>query len=312
MGYSYNKGQSLNHIDFTKLTHAIAFTADPMADGSVGTSFYGAGESWAKDIANRAHAAGRKSLLAIGGWNESHNFPSAMSSGNRDKFTTNLVNTAKRLGFDGITIDWERNLHDNLEGHRLLGQMLRQKWPDGIFDTCLDNDGIGDQAYWAATHPHFDRISIMTYVMAGNWEGWLSWHSSALKGGASQYPATVESGMAQFVNRGIPKSKLNAGAFFGGVKFLGASAPRQQYGSGASTGEEASFDYINSLSGTANWDDAAKVPWKSIPNGYWSFEDGRSLQEKGAWIKANGFGGCIIWDAPGGASLLPILYNAVV
>ena len=82
-------------------------------------------------------------------------------------------------------------------------------------------------------------------------------------------------------------------------------------------------------SGARRWDDLAKVPYLSFatPKGpqqcsYISYDDEESLTSKGAWVKANGLGGAIMWtinqghlpNAPLGQRepVLEAAYNAIV
>ena len=77
------------------------------------------------------------------------------------------------------------------------------------------------------------------------------------------------------------------------------------------------------------WDDLAKVPYLSFTTAkgpqqcnFVSYDDEQSIAGKGAWVKANGLGGAIIWtigeghvpNAPAGSQdpVLKAAYNSIV
>jgi len=75
----------------------------------------------------------------------------------------------------------------------------------------------------------FDQINLQTYVMAGPFPGWVTWHNSALRTGACRFrstgapPPSIDSTLAAFVAAGIPKSRLGIGIQLVGVDWVGGS-----------------------------------------------------------------------------------------
>ena len=59
------------------------------------------------DIISRAHTAGRKVLISIGGGDTARGFQGATTSANLPRFITNIVSLMSSRGYDGVDIDWE-------------------------------------------------------------------------------------------------------------------------------------------------------------------------------------------------------------
>src|SRR5512145_127641 len=93
VGYQSSKHPP-SEIDFSALSHLVMGAALVKADGSVDLSFYvgdaNAGGTLARDVAKRAHAAGKRALLMVGGAGNGAAIASAVK--NRfDVFVSNLV-----------------------------------------------------------------------------------------------------------------------------------------------------------------------------------------------------------------------------
>ncbi len=64
-------------IDFTALTHVIHFSLIPNADGSLNSSDNGITSANANDLISRAHAAGTKVIICVGGAGSESDFQAA-------------------------------------------------------------------------------------------------------------------------------------------------------------------------------------------------------------------------------------------
>src|SRR5262249_29102088 len=94
-------------LDFGTLTHVIHFAATPNANGTLQANANGLTLAYSNDLISRAHAAGRKVLICIGGGGTQTGFPVAASPTNRTTFISNIINRMTSRGYDGVDIDWE-------------------------------------------------------------------------------------------------------------------------------------------------------------------------------------------------------------
>ena len=344
-GYYVGYQRSLypeSQVDFSLLTHIFVGRIIPTTSGGVLKHFdidNTNGPIMARNLSTRAHEAGRKAVLMLGGAGEHAGFVGAASSANRATFVGNLISTMDSLGYDGIDVDWEPiNAEDRAPLLALL-QALRTARPNMILTIpvgWVNSNFPGSIDSWYATVAGVvDQMNLMTYDMAGPYSGWVTWHSSALLDNQPNHPSSVESSVQAYRNVGVAAAKLGIGIGFYGTCWRGATGPRQTIGSGVSlvaSDNTMSWASIMSLyydAGARRWDDLAKVPYLTFttPKGpsqcnYVSYDDEQSIAEKGAHVKANGLGGAIIWtigqghlpNAPAGSQdpVLKAAYNAIV
>ncbi|HZZ84798.1 MAG TPA: glycosyl hydrolase family 18 protein [Anaeromyxobacteraceae bacterium] len=298
-------------VDFSAITHLLLAAAQPRADGTIDTAFYldaVSGPALAQDLSTRAHAAGRKAIIMLGGAGAETNWEGACSSSNIAGFVQNLLNMVQTLGYDGLDLDWEPISDADKPLIISLVQRLRAAAPNLIltFPVGFVNANFGPDPWFAQLAPYLDQMNIMTYGMADAWPGWLSWHGSALDGASGSYPSSVSSSANGYAALGIPKSRIGVGTGFYGSCWRGPTGPRQSAGSGVIADDNV-MSYANIM---ASYYSAAAYHWDSVASeGYLSFaqatgpqgctfvsyEDGSSIAAKGQWVRANGFGGTIIW-----------------
>jgi chitinase len=344
-GYYVGYQRSLypeSQVDFSLLTHIFVGRIIPTTSGGVLEHFdidNTNGPIMARNLSTRAHEAGRKAVLMLGGAGEHAGFVGAASSANRATFVGNLNSTMDSLGYDGIDVDWEPiNAEDRAPLLALL-QALRTARPNMILTIpvgWVNSNFPGSIDSWYATVAGVvDQMNLMTYDMAGPYSGWVTWHSSALLDNQPNHPSSVASSVQAYRNVGVAAAKLGIGIGFYGTCWRGATGPRQTIGSGVSlVASDNTMSWANIMSlyydaGARRWDDLAKVPYLTCttPSGpsqcnYVSYDDEQSIAEKGAHVKANGLGGAIIWtigqghlpNAPAGSQdpVLKAAYNAIV
>ena len=223
-------------VDFSVLTHLFVGRITPRADGTVTTHFDindTEGPAMARRLAERAHQAGRKAVLMLGGAGEHANFVSAASDANRAKFVTNLLATMDDLGYDGIDVDWEPVEQADEAPLLDLLRRLRTARPNMILTMPVGwinpNYQTVDPFYVQAVQ-YLDQMNIMSYYMAGAWGGWSSWHSSALHDGFGDHPSSVSGSAQMYVSAGIPRERLGIGLGFFGMCWRGVTGPRQYGG----------------------------------------------------------------------------------
>ncbi|MBI5489129.1 MAG: hypothetical protein HY905_17470 [Deltaproteobacteria bacterium] len=317
-------------IQWRALTHLAVGPAVPRADGSLDTSsLQDEGEAEdtdptrsthsthsphpADDLVVRAHAAGVGALLFVGGGETHDAWAAAAADELRAGFVAALVRWARdEHGFDGLDLDWEPMRQADHDDFRSLAEDLRAAWPEAILTVPVVHHNVNLVAidpFWAKVAPLFDRIDIMSYGMAGEYPGWLSWHASALHGAVHDSPTSIADSVEAYLAAGVPAAKLGIGIGFYGVCYTPPVAgPREELRGGRIAAADVDMSYRNIMtryfeSEAWRWDDEAKSPYLSFVEpkgpmgcGYISYEDARSIAERAAYVKAKGLGGAIVWS----------------
>ncbi|HEU4534615.1 MAG TPA: glycoside hydrolase family 18 protein, partial [Polyangiaceae bacterium] len=302
-------------VPYETMTHLAVGAALPRVDGSLDTSFYlgnAEGLALVDDLVARAEAAGTKPILMVGGAGTHDGFVGAASDSNRAAFVANLVTFARAHGFDGLDLDWEPIETADQAPLGALAADLRAAWPGVLLTLPINYLNVNFQVadpWFAAVAPLFNQMNVMTYAMPFDGEGWQSWHSSALDGEGGTTPTSVDSSLAAYRAAGVPAAKLGVGAGFFGVCYSPpVDGPRQDLGGSTLLSDDNAMSYANIMASyydaeALRWDDAAKAPFLTFaqptgPRGctFVSYEDEASLAAKGAYVKANGFGGAIVWN----------------
>lgn len=315
MGYYVGYQQGLyppEKVDFTSITHLMVGRAVPRSDGTLTTNLDiddTNGPILAKKLASLAKANGRKSILMLGGDGARNGWIGAASATNRSKFIANLLKLVDEWGYDGLDLDWEPILAEDKPLLLALTKELRAARPNIILTIPVGwvNANFSADAWFKEIAPYVDRINVMSYLMGGAWDGWLSWHSTALEGHGGRYPSSLDASAKGYMAVGIPATKLGLGIGFFGVCWKGITGPRQETSGASIVASDNTMSYRNIISSYFvesgyKWDDAAGVPYLSYPNGHGSLgcqfissEDPRSAQLKGEYVRTNGLGGMIVW-----------------
>ena len=330
----YPEGQ----IDFTKMTHILVGAIEPTSTGGVTTDFFIdaiTGPTVARTISSRAHQAGRKAILMLGGSTYLTALKSASSSTNRATFVQNLIATMDNLGYDGIDVDWEPiQSTDEAQALQLLKD-LRAARPSMILTFPINWVGANStpDTWLAQVALVVDQVNVMSYGMAGKWGGWTSWHEGALYGESSTHPSSISSSINVFLAAGVPAAKLGIGLGAYGSCWRGPTAPNQSIGSGVVAGDNTmSYSAIVAqyyTSSAYHWDTIGRQGYLSFasatgPAGCTmiSYEDPQAIAERGVYLKSAGLGGAIMWtinqghiaSAPVGQQdpLLAAAYSAII
>ncbi|HZL19095.1 MAG TPA: glycoside hydrolase family 18 protein [Polyangia bacterium] len=177
----------------------------------------------------------------------------------------------------------------------------------GGCDGAGDGSDIDDLSIYAAMAADLDRINVMTYGMAGAYDGWTSWRSSALYQTDSATPTSIDSSVKLYLQAGVPAAKLGIGSGFYGLCYTPpVAAPDQALNGATVAGDDGSLSYANLAAAydlsRAQRDAVAQVPYLSFATatgpqgcGYVSYEDAQSLADKGAYLKSHALGGVIVW-----------------
>ena len=317
MGYYVGYGRAQlapADVDFASLTHIAVGPVIPRADGTLDTTFdidATMGPAFARDVATRAHAAGRVAVLMIGGAGAHAGFVSAASSSHRAAFVSNLLSTMHAYGYDGLDLDWEPVDTADQAPLEALARDLRAAEP-GLVLTIpvmwLNANSPSVPAWYGTIAPLFDQMNLMTYGMAGAWDGWRSWHSSAIRGAGAATPSSVESSVNGFLAAGVPAARLGIGVgFYGSCWSSPVTAPDQALGASQLVADDNVMSYAHIMASyfaTAayHFDANAGAPYLSFasahgPEGctFVSYEDEASVREKGQFVADHHLGGGIIW-----------------
>ena len=296
-------------VDFGALTHLMVGRVRPLADGSVTRDFDiddVNGPIWAQATVDATHAAGRKAILMVGGAGEIDGWRAAASQ-HRDALAANLLAVMDQFGFDGLDLDWEPLEDTDQADFQALATELRADRPDMLMTVPVGwiNSNFQTSDPWYGTiAPLFDRINIMTYDMAGPWDGWQSWHNSALSGASPTTPSSVVTSVTFYLASGVPETQLGVGSAFYGYCWQGVTGPLQD---GGTLAGEATLSYADIIDGyyspsLRQWDATASVPYLSsvAPVGgagcnFVSYEDEQSIAAKGSYARLHHLGGVIIW-----------------
>jgi chitinase len=313
MGYyaSWQANQyPVTAIEWSGLTHiAIAFYT-PAPDASL--SLMGGDARLAIDLVAAAHQHGVKAIASLGGADSAPAFRQVTTAGNIQKFVDNLVTLMQTVGYDGLDVDWEPlesvdeavvvDLAARLRAARSNALLTI---PVGYLNVNLSANLTNYPVIAAA----YDQVNLMTYGMAGAWQGWKSWHSSPLYQTDSATPTSIDSSVKLYVAAGVPKSKLGVGIGFYGLCYSPpVTGPDQALNGATLVSSDGAISYANIMQSyyspaARQWDSVARVPYLSFGSaqppdgcGYISYDDEQSIAEKADYVKANGLGGVIQWE----------------
>jgi chitinase len=300
----------LSAVDWSALTHVA--TAFYLPDGNGGLSSGSFDAETAAEVIAAAHAHGKKALASIGGSGSGPSFEGSTQA-NLSKFVTSLESLLT-MGYDGLDIDWEGGNLSVTEDQTLeqsLVTAIRSASPHILLTMTAgyeNENSLDDLSFYGKLAPQLDRINLMTYGMSGAWQGWESWHSSPLHWNKNtSTPTGIDSSVSHYLAAGVPASKLGVGAgFYGECYTSPVNAPVQSLGPSEVAASDGTMAYRNIMASyysaaAYTYDSAADVPYLALSGSnaekctYVSYEDATSLTAKGAWVKAQGLGGVIIW-----------------
>lgn len=316
MGYYVGYERALYpaaEIDFTAITHLAIGRITPRADGSLNETFdidATSGPAMAKDLVTRAHAAGRKAILMLGGAGEHAGWVGAASPARRATFVKNLLAARDAYKADGFDLDWEPIEAGDQANLVALAKDLRAAWPTAILTApagWVTMNAPAVDPTWPELAKVVDQINLMSYGMAGPWGGWQSWHSSALIGESASMPSSVDVSVKNYLKAGVPAAKLGVGIGFYGSCWRGVNAVRMPITGASLVADDGKMSFANIMTSyyqaaAYHYDAAAKAPWLGFSTqtgpekcNLVTYEDATSLADKGKYVRDNGLGGAIIW-----------------
>jgi len=274
--YNYSV-MTTSQVDYTKLTHAIYWPVIPNTNGTLNTTPFGLSaltfSNGATDLVTRAHAAGVKALIGVGGNEESGataGFESAAAPAHQATFISNIVTLMQQYDFDGVDIDWEgfaSNGSDDANFVSFIGN-LRTKLNSTASNLLLTiapvtkgNGGRPDLIF--DVYRDFDQINLQTYVMSGPYCGWVTWFNSPLSNEGLTFPSggalpSIPTALNDYTSLGIPISRMAMGIQFDSAVWTGGSGTSN----GGVTKPDQSWTYGNDNCATA---DPGAPSWTTVP-----------------------------------------------
>jgi chitinase len=296
-----------SEIDFTPLTHIVYFSLVPTVNGGLAPGDPSFTDASADAIRDATHAAGRKILICVGGADTDPLFEKAIAPINRAKFVEALVQWTANHGYDGIDLDMEPMVTQDIPDYQAFVKLLRAAMKSRDHNWQLTAAASYDNfATFQGLQDDFDQINIMTYDLSGTWEGWETWYNSCLYNGGRNFKSdglplpSVDGEVNIWESQGFKHTKLGIGVAFYGDIWQGATGPNQPITGVTATTIEYN-DLMNNVykPGLYHWDAGAHSPYLSITSPvkqFISFDDDRLCREKLAYIYSKKLGGCIIWS----------------
>jgi chitinase len=315
-------------IDFAALTHIIHFSVVPNSDGTLNTSANDLTTENSADVISRAHAAGVKVIICLGGSETEGAFQAATSVANLPTFINNITNFMAARGYDGVDFDWEPFPSTDAQQYTNLVIGLRSALngfpqPKLLTAAVEAYPPYGDAAtaqylMFAALQNQFDQINIMTYDLSGPYDGWVTWFNSPIYDGGYRFPSSgglvpsVNGAVNNFINNGVAPGKLGIGiAFYGylwtdgtGTSATSVTQPRQSW---INVPTITAYRYTDIMAdyyqtNFYHWDTSAQSAYLGITNAnplnnvFLSYDDQRTCQAKVSYARNHGLGGIMIWE----------------
>jgi len=300
-------------IDFKVVTHVIYFSLVPKPDGTLDATGNGLTDANAAALVAATHNAHRKILVSVGGENTGPAFQAAIAPAVRPTFVKNIVDWAISRHFDGVDIDMEPTKPEDAANFQALIREvragLRASNPHALLTSA-----IGDTpAIYKPILDDVDQINLMTYNLAGPWEGWETWYDASLDNGGRQFKSvnrllpSSKQMVDDMIAGGIPASKIGIGICTYGVKWKGATGPNQPI-DGVTTETVSYADIMDKYYATDryHWDAGPEAAYLAIDadnkqdRAFIAYDDPKVCAAKISYVRKAHLGGVIIWELAGG------------
>ncbi len=257
----------------------------------------------------------------------------ATSPARVNTFADNIVEMINEYGFDGVDIDWETPTSSEAtlftEMMRVIYTKVKANNPNHLVTAAIAGGMWQPPRYdLANSHQYLDYINMMTYGMVSN-NGYYqnaltkstTFSNSTYLVGKTLNSCSIEESIEIYHTYGIPNSKIIVGVAFYGIKQTRTyDSVTQTWSSWVKDGTVAysfiSSFYLNSSSYSYYYDRDAGVPYIIKTDGtiFISYDDPRSISDKGEYIIENGLAGMMYWENgldPTGAllSMMDIVLN---
>ena len=251
-------------------------------------------------------------ILSVGGWGADGFSQAASTPERRAVFVSDTLALMQKHGFLGVDIDWEypgssdARIHsspDDRENFTLLLQDMR----NGL-DSLTAGDGITRMLCIAISGSPYlipnlecdkigtivDQVNLMTYDMQ---QSDTASHHSALY---ASYPGALSADACTraYIAAGIPSNKIMLGVVFYGHRWT--TADKSPLYHPAKYKDAVPYSTIKKLIGknpnAVKFDLVAQAPYFFDGKVFISYDDERSITQKGSYAKEQGLMGLFAWQ----------------
>ena len=244
----------------------------------------------------------------------------------REKLAQSFLDTCEKYHFDGVDIDWEypvgNEVANYVEFMKLLYNKFKAKSGNYLITSAMYG-GQGASKYNAGEScKYMDYVHLMTYDLNSREK---TTHLTALKTrtGATEYPyysnISAESTVKHYIGQGVPKEKLViGGAFYGkrydlpaeGTEFLYQTPTQDPY---TITYRNIKSEFLSKIGKDdknikviREWDKYAQAPYLCIyfynndgsvrQRAFITYDDAESMKLKTQYVMTEGLGGIMFWQ----------------
>jgi len=311
VGYLYGPPRDVNFSLYTHLNHAFV-TAN--ADGKLNP---GRGVP-DRDLATRAHEAGVKVLVSLGGGGGEESFVAIVANPDAEaRYVDSVAKLVDEYDYDGVDLDWEYpDTAEEVQGFERLVRGLRSRLdaigkaknrPMLVTMAASANPRTVDHLNPEFLVENLDWVNVMTYDYAGPWTD-RAGHNAPLFGSSKwgvKNPLSIELSMTHLIEkRGMPADRLALGLPLYGRGFDAAEPYAPTKKRARSRFPSPSYQAIADLlkqGWSRTWDDETKTPWLISPNqsAVIGYDDAESIRLKTEWALSKGFRGVFFWQING-------------
>lgn len=255
-----------------------------------------------------------KVVLSVGGWGAGNFSEMAMTEKGRKIFAASCAEYAKKVGLDGIDIDWEYPCNDSAgigcdprdkENFTLLLQELR----NALGKDKIVSIAAGAGAYFVRD-TEMDKVSeicdyvqLMTYDMRSGFCPEAGHHAALYTSKGDTLNANTDYTVNMFNRAGVPMEKIVIGAAFyarswGGVpnEDNGLFKPAQTLGEYGANYSKLVHEFIGKNGYTRYFDEEAKAHYLFNGSNFISYESPEAVGYKAAYVKEKGLLGIMYWE----------------
>jgi chitinase len=309
VGYLFGQPRDIRFSLYTHICHAF-LVADGEGKVQAGRNVPN------RELTSKAHQAGVKVMVSLGGWGWDKQFASIVSKPEaEDRYAKSVMAIVDDNDYDGIDLDWEYpDTEQEIIGFERLTRRFRKEL-DAIgarkgrtmVVTMAASSNPGTLKWLGKEFllETMDWINVMTYDFTGDWTNYAGHHSplfasSKQPGGSAR---STEMTMKYLLEeRGLPADRLAVGIPLYGRGF-GVAEPYAPTKGAKKTGiPRGDYKNLHPLANqqgwTRKWDDETKNPWlvssdRAVVVGY---DDAESVALKTEWAMKQGFRGVFFWQ----------------
>lgn len=275
-----------------------------------------------------------KVILSLGGWGGCKTCSDVFSTKkNRKVFARSVNDLLIKYGADGIDLDWEYPAVAGFPEHpykaedkqnftslvkilrKNLGKKMEISFAAGGFEKYME-----EAIEWKKVAPLINYVNLMSYDLVHGFSS-ATGHHTPLHSTPDQL-LSVNYGVEQLIERGVPREKIIIGAaFYGRFWEIEPNLGNPLYQPGKFLKSE-SIKEIEKLLATDKsyqyfWDEVAKAPYlyNAVKNLFVTYDDRRSIELKTRYAIENKIGGIMFWELSldyADEGLLDVIHNARV